>query len=214
MIRILNLDLGHTTGWATRTAQGIESGAESFKPRRGESAGMTYVKFRAWLYRMVQAFDTELIAYEMPLHMGGGSTEVLFGLATRIHEIVADLREAGRKIDYVQQNQGCIKKHVTGFGDAKKEEVTRWAALKLAIPLESVDNNRGDAVALCSLTDSLYNGVAEPVQIDGVQRSARAKPGESTSRWAGRKGKKGKKPTPSGGEPSEIEMLMRARKAA
>ena len=47
---ILALDLGQTTGWAVRNADGaIASGTVEFKPGRFEGGGMVYLRFRAWL---------------------------------------------------------------------------------------------------------------------------------------------------------------------
>ncbi len=47
MKRILALDLGTATGWATHTADGaIVSGVETFKPGRFEGGGMRFLCFR------------------------------------------------------------------------------------------------------------------------------------------------------------------------
>ena len=47
---MLALDLGTSTGWALRTADGhIVSGTESFKPGRFEGGGMRYLRFKRWL---------------------------------------------------------------------------------------------------------------------------------------------------------------------
>jgi len=44
------LDLGTTTGWATREAAGnITSGTASFKTGRFEGGGMPYLRFKRWL---------------------------------------------------------------------------------------------------------------------------------------------------------------------
>ena len=49
---LLALDLGTTTGWALRAADGlITSGTVSFRPSRYDGGGMRYVRFRAWLER-------------------------------------------------------------------------------------------------------------------------------------------------------------------
>ena len=47
---VLALDLGTTTGWALRSAQGpIAHGFVSFKSQRFEGGGMRYLRFRRWL---------------------------------------------------------------------------------------------------------------------------------------------------------------------
>ncbi|WP_437176764.1 hypothetical protein [Pseudoponticoccus marisrubri] len=50
---LLALDLGTTTGWALRAADGlITSGTVSFRPSRYDGGGMRYVRCRAWLERL------------------------------------------------------------------------------------------------------------------------------------------------------------------
>ena len=52
---ILALDLGTTTGWAIRTAEGvILSGTVSFRPSRYDGGGMRYLRFRAWLEELAE----------------------------------------------------------------------------------------------------------------------------------------------------------------
>ena len=47
---VLALDLGTTTGWALRSADGrIVSGTVSFRPSRYDGGGVRYLRFRAWL---------------------------------------------------------------------------------------------------------------------------------------------------------------------
>ena len=47
---IMALDLGTHTGWAIRARDGaITSGTVTFHPGRFEGAGMTFLRFRAWL---------------------------------------------------------------------------------------------------------------------------------------------------------------------
>ena len=52
---VLALDLGTTTGWALRSADGrIVSGTVSFRPSRYDGGGMRYLRFRAWLDELVE----------------------------------------------------------------------------------------------------------------------------------------------------------------
>lgn len=47
---ILALDLGTSTGWALRSAEGlITSGTASFRPGRYDGGGMRYLRFTNWL---------------------------------------------------------------------------------------------------------------------------------------------------------------------
>ena len=50
----LALDLGTTTGWALRMADGQTlSGTQNFKPGRFEGGGMRYLRFRGWLAELL-----------------------------------------------------------------------------------------------------------------------------------------------------------------
>jgi len=47
---MLALDLGSTTGWAMRLADGVVvSGTMEFRPGRYEGGGMRFLRFRSWL---------------------------------------------------------------------------------------------------------------------------------------------------------------------
>ena len=47
---VLALDLGTTTGWALRAADGlVTSGTVSFRPGRYDGGGMRYLRFTNWL---------------------------------------------------------------------------------------------------------------------------------------------------------------------
>ena len=51
---ILALDLGTTTGWALRSANGpVAHGFVSFKSQRFEGGGMRYLRFGRWLADML-----------------------------------------------------------------------------------------------------------------------------------------------------------------
>ena len=58
MTTIFSLDLGTTTGWALRAADGrITSGSQSFKPGRFEGGGMRYLRFKRWLTEVKACSD-------------------------------------------------------------------------------------------------------------------------------------------------------------
>ena len=80
---ILALDLGTTTGWALRTADGlITSGTVSFRPSRYDGGGMRYVRFRAWLERLAaDAGPIGAIHFEeVRRHVGTDAAHVFGGL--------------------------------------------------------------------------------------------------------------------------------------
>lgn len=146
-MNILALDLATRTGWALRERGRTESGAESFEVKRGESPGMRYLKFNAWLdeVALIHGRDetkrVELIVYEQPFVMrSGAAAEISLGLATRVQEFCAR-----HGIEHAAVNGSTLKKWTTGRGNADKvamlEAVARrWRRVD--------DDNEADAVAL------------------------------------------------------------------
>lgn len=120
-MKILSLDLGSKTGWACQFTDGRrESGVQDFSLKRGESPGMRYIRFNAWLVELIGLGRPELIVYEMPHHRGGAATEILNGLATRVQEHCARF-----KIDHHAVHSATLKKWATGSGRASKEDMIK-----------------------------------------------------------------------------------------
>jgi Holliday junction resolvasome RuvABC endonuclease subunit len=149
---ILALDLGTTTGWALRSAEGlITSGVQHFKPQRFEGGGMRYLRFKRWLDEV-----QDLAASGSPL-TGLGA---IFFEEVRRHAGV-DAAHAyggflGQLTAWCEQHQipyqgvpvGTIKKHATGKGNASKAEMVESARARGHTP---TDDNEADAIALLYL---------------------------------------------------------------
>jgi Holliday junction resolvasome RuvABC endonuclease subunit len=139
---VLSLDMASKTGWCLRRGEGSwESGVQDFSLKRGESAGMRFIRFRVWLEEVIRLEDVGLIVYEMPHLRGGASTTVLVGLETRVHEVAAV-----QGIEFTKVHSSTIKKLVTGSGRASKKEVMAWAEIELGRP--PIDDNEADAIAM------------------------------------------------------------------
>jgi len=149
-MNILTLDLATTTGWAQKKKKKIESGIVNFSPKRGDSPGVRFLKFRAWLTKVVKELEPEVIVYERPHHRGGAATEVLVGLSTRVQEIAAEY-----KIECQAVHSTTLKKFLTGGGRASKEDMIREA--KIRFPKQDiVDDNQADALALLAYAIETY----------------------------------------------------------
>jgi Holliday junction resolvasome RuvABC endonuclease subunit len=138
-VNILALDLGTRTGWAALVNDRRESGVQVFDVRRGESPGMRYLRFNAWLVEFV-LHRLQIVVYEQTHHRGGAATEVAAGFATRVQEFCARAR-----IDHYPVHSATLKKFATGHGNAKKPDMIR-AAAKLKPGL--TDDNEADAIWL------------------------------------------------------------------
>lgn len=138
-IRILALDLGRKTGWATNMDGRIESGVRIFDLVRGESKGMLYHLFNQFLIRF-KPEDVDMIVYEQTHQRGGAATEQAAGYATRVQEYCAI-----NGIDCSNVHTGTLKKFWIGSGKASKEEMMAEAKRR---GFEPEDDNEADALAV------------------------------------------------------------------
>lgn len=127
---VLALDLGNTTGWAVGNGNGGPAfGTWAVQPRRGESPGFRYIRLRAELEKVREAFpDLALVVYEAAHHRGGAATEVAVGCATTVQSWCAE-----KGIEHASVHTGRLKKWATGRGNASKELMS-VAAVVRAVP--------------------------------------------------------------------------------
>ena len=150
---LLALDLGTTTGWALRSANGpVAHGFVSFKSQRFEGGGMRYLRFGRWLDDMLALTGSESDAptdsavigavyfEEVRRHLGVDAAHVYGGLLATLTAWCER-----HQIPYQGVPVGTIKRHATGKGNAGKAEVI--AAMK-ALGHPVTDDNEADALAL------------------------------------------------------------------
>lgn len=145
---ILCLDLATVTGWAlsARNPSGnlqTQSGTQSFAIKAHiEGAGMRYLKFQRWMDEMHRLCPIERLAFEEVKqraasvaagHMYGGFMATLTAWCE------------ANNVPYEGIPVQTIKKHVTGKGNASKEDVIK--AMK-AKGHAVKDDNEADALAL------------------------------------------------------------------
>lgn len=147
---ILALDLGTTTGWATRSPDGIvSSGTATFKPGRYDGGGMRYLRFSRWLCEIADAIGpiTEIHFEEVRRHAGTDAAHVHGGLLATLTSW-AEVRE----IPYGGTPVGTIKRHFTGNGAASKDAMIAAAKARGFNPS---DDNEADALGLlCWATET------------------------------------------------------------
>ena len=139
MDTILALDLGTSTGWALRRADGvIVSGTASFKPGRYEGAGMRFLRFAQWL----DSLDVPGVVYfeEVRRHRGVDAAHCYGGLLATLTAWCE-----ARSIPYAGVPVGTIKAHATGKGNASKDAMVAAMQAKGFAP---GDDNEADALAI------------------------------------------------------------------
>jgi hypothetical protein len=154
---ILALDLGTTTGWALRSANGpVAHGFVSFKSQRFEGGGMRYLRFGRWLADMLAlsgrqsdsqtGSQTNLTGIgavyfeEVRRHLGVDAAHVYGGLLATLTAWCER-----HQIPYQGVPVGTIKRHATGKGNAGKQDMVVAMQLK-GHPI--TDDNEADALAL------------------------------------------------------------------
>jgi len=146
-MNILALDLATKTGWAHSCGL---SGVQNFAPRRGDSPGMRWLEFRAWLCRVLDASPTDLIAYEQAHHRGGAATHVAHSLISQVEAVAAK-----RGIEITNRHTATIKKFATGKGNSGKP-VMLAAARSNWPDIAIIDDNHADALFLLALAERDY----------------------------------------------------------
>ncbi len=140
-MNILAIDCGLRTGWALIRDGVVESGVQEFGLKRGESPGMRFLRFNAWLREIFDLGEPDLVVFEQPHHRGGPATHLHLGFISRIEEMCAK-----NGVEYTMVHTATVKKWATGSGRASKEAVVKKAGELLG--REPIDDNEADAVAI------------------------------------------------------------------
>jgi len=152
---LLTIDLGTTTGWALKSADGlITSGTVSFRPSRYDGGGMRYLRFQNWLSEMDRLVGPiATIFYEEVRRHAGTDAAHVFGGLMAVLTAWAELRG----VPYQGVPVGTIKKHATGKGNANKAAMIDAARAKGFSP---ADDNEADAIAILLWAVDTKGGVA------------------------------------------------------
>ena len=154
MITILALDLGTTTGWAMRLADGVVvSGTMEFRSGRYEGGGMRFLRFRSWLDHLLDGAKTIDLIYfeEVRRHAGTDAAHIYGGFLAHL-SAWCELKH----IPYQGVPVGTIKRHATGKGNAAKDAVI--AAMQ-ARGFNPKDDNEADALAILTWAIDTQGGV-------------------------------------------------------
>ena len=147
MHKILALDLGTNTGWALFQQNKINAGYQVFsgtinlKNDRFQGGGMRFLRFRNWLDDINDSEAiTSVYFEEVRRHVGTDAAHVYGGFLATLTSWCED-----HNLPYQGVPVSHIKRHVTGKGNASKQEVIK--AIEV-IGYRPKDDNEADALAL------------------------------------------------------------------
>jgi Holliday junction resolvasome RuvABC endonuclease subunit len=146
-LTILAVDPGTKTGWALRLPDGSElSGTWDFSPRRGDGAGVRYLRLRVRLDEIHRLYSIDHLVYELPAghFKSGAAADVIGGM---VGNLQAWAEAAG--VPYEAYAPGEIKRHATGKGNAPKDAILAAARNKWGDSI--ADDNQADACWLLDL---------------------------------------------------------------
>ena len=149
-MKTLSLDLGTNTGWAFRDQKGkIKSGSISFQERHFDSKAVKYIKFNSWLSLIHTNEHFDFIAYEaVRRHLGSIAAHAYGGFLA-----VLQMFCEKHRIDYIGYPVKEIKKHITGKGNANKEQVI--TAVK-ELGHNPRDDDEADAISILYLAEKYH----------------------------------------------------------
>lgn len=140
----LALDLGTKTGYAVSTTPIIYGTESLIPPSRFSGGGYRFLHFQRWLGQAHLQYGFEEVVFEaVHRHAGTAAAHIYGGL---LGILTAFCEEMG--VPYRSYGVGSIKKHVTGKGNAGKDEVISAVQKQGFAP---ADDNAADAIALLLL---------------------------------------------------------------
>lgn len=153
-VSILALDLGAKTGFAVQRRDGsVVHGTKDFTPRSSWSPGQKWQRFRYWLSTTITEHNVTQIAFEDVKRHGPG--QVLAAHAYGGFRAMLEMLADQHRLTLVPFGVGQIKKHWTGSGVAKKDEMVMQATVR---GFRAVDDNNADALAILHLAIAREKG--------------------------------------------------------
>lgn len=150
---ILSLDLGTVTGWAIHSNGLITSGTANFKHGRYEGGGMRFLKFNSWLHDLNNTVNKIDAIYfeEVRRHSATDAAHVYGGFLATLTAFCEQ-----ENIPYEGVPVGTIKKHITGKGNASKQNMIDSVR---RLGYEPVNDNEVDALGLLVWSQDQRSGV-------------------------------------------------------
>jgi len=143
--RILALDLGTNTGWATNAALTYASGSREFS---GEITGWRYLAFKQWLVTELDRYNIQHVVFEETFSgRNMNADKVLHGFLAILQCVHAErYPDQETRFSLQKVHPSAIKILATGKGNSKKDKMMAAYEAKFGMP--PVDSDECDAVWL------------------------------------------------------------------
>ncbi len=171
--RILALDLGTNTGWATNVSpSGCASASREFS---GEITGWRYLAFKQWLVAELDRYKIQHVVYEETFSKGAYAARVLHGFLATLQCVHAErYPDQGTRFSLQKVHPSKIKILATGKGNASKDAMAR--AYGERFDMHPVDSDECDAVWLLKYSEGERSyEVLKSIKIDGKKHTAGSK---------------------------------------
>jgi len=150
-MKILALDLGTTTGWASEAGGILTSGTICFSGRPKDHKGEKFRRFRAWLRDLIDKEKPEIVFYEdVKRHAGVLAAHAYGGYLGHVLAVLAS--RGGIPIRGI--GVSTIKKKATGRGNADKMAMVK-AAINRWPDQDILDDNQADALWILETSKNL-----------------------------------------------------------
>lgn len=149
-MKLLALDLAQATGWSVGQEGSIlAAGVKSFEPKRGDSLGLRWILYRAWLSGMLDEHAPDAVVWEQAF-LGQMRSKYVAEWALGLRTLTQE--ECDRRgIQYREVHNTQVKLHATGCGNADKAAMQIAACAKWLLYRAHLDlgSDEADARWLC-----------------------------------------------------------------
>lgn len=153
-MRILAIDPATKCGWAIGDERGVQAGGVfDVSIRRDESAGMRLIRLRSKLNALAESGPIDLLVYEAARNAGPRMQGAL--VCQAMLQGVIQLWAEDNKIEFKGLSPSEVKKHATGKGNAKKQQMIDAAKAKFG---HVEDDNHADALWILDYAVKEYTG--------------------------------------------------------
>lgn len=147
-MNVLALDLGEKCGWAMNRPKPM-NGVWHLKPTKFESTGIRFLKFKRHLEIELTIGGVEKVFFEaVRAHMAVDAAHAYGGYLAVLQAVCIEY-----EVPYEGISVQAIKKHATGSGNAKKDQMI-VTAIKKFKGINIIDDNHADALWLLDYVEN------------------------------------------------------------